>query len=295
MHAFGWVLSNGKRTMKIILTRSVRKLGRAVGFGVAATIALVSGAKADLLADVKERGELVVATEMQFAPFDFLVDGEYTGVDKDLFDEFGKELGVKVRFIDLPWPSILPALEAGKFDMVGAPVTITKKRVERYAFTLPFSTAAAGLLKRAGNDAIQKPEDIAGKPTGGGKGNSQTQQLREFIETLPSQGPVRDYIDMNQAYADLMTGRIVAVANSMPNLAYMARQHSDRFALVQPAFGAPSYFGFVTRKTPEDQSLITALNKIILKMKKDGRMDAIHMKWFGIKMDLPDTPVEPTF
>jgi hypothetical protein len=65
-------------------------------------------AHADQLAKVKQAGELVVGTEMQFAPFDFLENGQQAGFNKDLFAEVGKELGVKVRFIDLPWPSVLP-------------------------------------------------------------------------------------------------------------------------------------------------------------------------------------------
>jgi polar amino acid transport system substrate-binding protein len=88
----------------------------------AVTLALCAAslcAHADDLANVRKAGELVVGTEMQFAPFDFLENGQQAGFNKDLFAEIGKELGVKVRFIDLPWPSVLPGLEAHKFDMVG--------------------------------------------------------------------------------------------------------------------------------------------------------------------------------
>jgi polar amino acid transport system substrate-binding protein len=85
----------------------------------------------DTLADVKKRGELVIATEMQFPPFDISDNGTYKGVDRDLIDEVGKELGVKVKYLDLPWTSILPGLEAKKFDICIAPVTITRERMQR--------------------------------------------------------------------------------------------------------------------------------------------------------------------
>src|SRR5579863_4067307 len=91
--------------------RSVLKAGLA-----AAAFSGARAARADTLADVKNRGELVCATEMEFAPFDFLVNDEYTGVDRDLIDEIGKDLGVKVKYLDLPWTSVLPGLEAKKFD-----------------------------------------------------------------------------------------------------------------------------------------------------------------------------------
>src|SRR5260370_36972820 len=75
----------------------------------------LGAASADTLADVKQRGELVIATEMQFPPFDISDNGTYKGVDRDLIDEVGRELGVKVKYLDLPWPTALRASEPRRF------------------------------------------------------------------------------------------------------------------------------------------------------------------------------------
>ena len=117
-------------------------------------LGLASSAQADLLSDIKAKGEIVAATEMHYAPFDLLKDGEYVGIDRDLFDEVAKDLGVTPKYIDLPWNSILPGLEAGKFDFVIAPVTITAERMKRYNFTLPIGNATVALAKKAGDDSI---------------------------------------------------------------------------------------------------------------------------------------------
>ncbi len=245
----------------------------------------------DLLEKVRKAGELVVGTEMQFAPFDFLDNGVQKGVNVDLLAEVGKELGVKVRFIDLPWPSILPGLEANKFDLVGGPVTITRARMQRYRFTLPIADASVALLKRASDAAIAKPQDIAGKAVGGGKGSSQLEQLKQFVATLPEPAKVREYVDNNQAYADLTTGRIVAVANSLPNIAYVAAQRPDAFAVVTPPFGAKTYFAYVGRKDADSEPLLQAIDAAIVKLHADGRLAAIQKKWFGLVMDVPQTAV----
>ena len=143
--------------------------------GVVAALGLSFGlsgaAQADLLADIKAKGKIVAATEMHYAPFDILKDGKYQGICHDLFTEVAKELGVEVEFLDLPWQSILPGLEAGKFDIVNAPVTITAERMSRYSFTLPIGNATVALAKKAGDDSITKPEDIAGKAVGSQKGD----------------------------------------------------------------------------------------------------------------------------
>ena len=272
-----------------------RRMALKAGLAGLASAGLVGGARtafADTLADIKKRGELVTATEMQFPPFDMSDNGVYKGVDRDLIDAVAKELGVKVSYLDLPWTSVLPGLEAKKFDLVIAPVTITKERLKHYAFSVPIADATAALMKRADDKSIMKPEDIAGKTVGGQKGTSQVAQLKEFAAKLPKPVEVKEYVDNNQSYADLAAGRIDASVNSLPNLAYAASQRSDTFAVVTPPFGQPTYFSWVARL--DDQSLMDAVNAAIVKLDGDGTMAAIQKKWFGQSMDLPKTVPEPT-
>jgi polar amino acid transport system substrate-binding protein len=261
----------------------------------AACVGLLLGglgaASADTLADVKQRGELVIATEMQFPPFDISDNGTYKGVDRDLIDEVGKELGVKVKYLDLPWTSVLPGLEAKKFDLCIAPVTITKERMQRYLFTVPIADATAALMKRANDSSIAKPEDIAGKTVGGQKGTSQLAQAKAFAAKLPKPVEFKEYVDNNQSYADLAAGRIDASVNSFPNLAYAASQRSDTFAMVTPPFGTPTYFSWVGRL--DDKTLVDAINAALIKIEADGRMAKIQKTWFGQSFDLPKTVPEP--
>jgi polar amino acid transport system substrate-binding protein len=277
------------------LETSMRTLRGAVlgAVSLAAGALMASAALADTLADIKKAGEFVAGTEMQFPPFDFLENNEYRGVDRDLFDEVAKELGVKPKYVDLPWTSVLPGLEARKFDLVIAPVTITKERMKRYAFTVPISEASAALMKRAGDDSIKESKDIAGKAVGGGKGTAQLEQVKEYTKTLSSPVQIREYVDSNQSYADLAAGRVDASVNSLPNLAYAAAQRPETFAVVLPPFGKPSYFSWVGRPGDADKSLIEAVNAALVKMQEDGRMAAIQKKWFGKQSELPKTVPEP--
>ncbi len=263
---------------------------------VAASGALIGGTRLafadDTLAEIKKRGELTTATEMQFPPFDISDNGVYKGVDRDLVDAVAKEMGVKVSYLDLPWTSVLPGLDAKKFDLCIAPVTITKERMKRYAFSVPIADATAALMKRANDASIMKPEDIAGKTVGGQKGTSQVEQLKAFAAKLPKPVEVKEYVDNNQSYADLAAGRIDASVNSLPNLQYAAAQRSDAFAVILPPFGQPTYFSWVARL--DDKSLIDAVNAAILKVEADGTMGEIQKKWFGQTTDLPKTVPEPS-
>ena len=263
--------------------------------GVAASGALLGATRAafaDTLEEIKKRGVLSTATEMQFPPFDISDNGTYKGLNRDLVDAVGEAMGLKVTYLDLPWTSVLPGLEAKKFDLCIAPVTITKERMKHYAFTVPIADATAALMKRADDKSIMKPEDIAGKTVGGQKGTSQVAQLKEFSAKLPKPVEVKEYVDNNQASADLAAERIDATVNSLPNLAYAAQQRSDTFAVITPPFGQPTYFSWVGRL--DDKTLIDAINEAILKVTADGTMAKIQKTWFGQTMDLPKTVPEPS-
>lgn len=272
--------------MTLRITR--RGLG-ATAFGVGLLGRGARGAEGDALAKAKASGELLVATEMHFAPFDFTEGGKQAGMNKEVFDEIGHDLGFKVTFQDLPWPAVLPGLEADKYDMVAGPATITKARMEHYRFTVPIAEATVAILKRANDGSIMKPQDVAGKQLGGATATSQLAQFQAFVKMLPGETPpIREYQSFSEAYADLAAGRIVAVANSLPNIAYVAKQRKTVFAVVLPAFGEKSYFGFIGRKDAASAPLLDAIDGVLNKMRTDGRLGRLQEKWFGQTFDTPD-------
>ncbi len=259
----------------------------------AIVLASVGAHAQDALGRVKQTGVIKVGTETAFAPFDFIKDGEHVGFNVDLFNEVAKELGVKLEWVLLPWEGVLPGLEAGKFDMVGGPATITKARMERYRFSPPVAEATVALLKRKGDTAIMKPADVSGKAVGAGKASAQLAQVKSFGDTLPAKVDAREYPGNNEAYADLAAGRIVAVANSITNIAYVAQQRPDTFEVVKPAFGVKSYFGYIGRKDADSAKLMGAIDAAILKMKADGRLAKLQKKWFGDSFETPDVVTAP--
>ncbi len=268
----------------------------ALAAAVIANVVIANAAFAeDALERVKAAGVLKVGTETAFAPFDFIDAGKHTGMNIDVFAAIGEELGVGIEWITLPWDGVLPGLESGKFDMVAGPATITRERMDRYRFSTPVAEATVALLKKAGDETLASPGDIAGKTIGSGKATAQLAQTQEYVATLPEPVEIKEYPGFNEAYADLAAGRIVAVANSFPNIAFVAQQRPETFALVEPPFGVKTYFGYPGRKDDDHASLMDAIDAALLKMKGDGRMAEIQQKWFGVTFDTPDTLTEAAF
>lgn len=272
--------------------RALINWSMALGTAAAVTALLPSAASADTLDNVKKAGVLKVGTETEFAPFDFIDKGKHVGLNVDLFEEIGKEMGVKIEWVTLPWDGVLPGLETGKFDIVAGPATITKKRLERYKFSPPIAEATVAFLKKKGDASIMKPEDVSGKATGSGKATAQLAQVQEFVKKLPKPGEVKEYVGFNEAYADLAAGRIAAVGNSLPNIAFVA-QTSPVFEVVLPTFGVKTYFGFPENADADHVTLNAAVADAMAKIKADGRMGKIQQKWFGVVFDTPAAVTDP--
>lgn len=283
-----------------MLKALARSLSRSAAVAVILVAATAIPAHADLLESVKQRGKVTVATEARFAPFEFVENGKIVGFGADLLAEIMAKLpGVRVEQLDLPWQGILPGLAAGKFDLVVTSVTVTKERTERYAFTVPFAEATVALVVRKGGP-VSKPEDIAGKVVGSQAGSGQLQALRDYNARLkreggPGVGDIKEYVDFDQAYADLGAGRIQAVAQSLPNLAPLVKQRGDVFSILQPTIGPVTYFAWAGRKDADSASLVRFFSDGLAELNRSGRMAELQRKWFGFAMDVPaDKLPEPT-
>jgi len=72
--------------------------------------------------------------------------GELIGFEIDVARQLAKDMGVKVVFVPTKWSGIIPALIAGKFDVIIGGMTVTPKRNMRINFTRPYYFSSQGLL-----------------------------------------------------------------------------------------------------------------------------------------------------
>lgn len=117
----------------------------------------------DALSKIKQRGELIVGTELQCVPFQFPQRHTAVGFDVNLINMIAKAWDAKVNGLDLPRAGVLAVLEGEEFDIVVASTTITTGRLQRYDMTLPIGDASIALVKLASDETITKPEDTRGE------------------------------------------------------------------------------------------------------------------------------------
>ncbi len=270
----------------------VRRAIRIVAVGVGLIFTTLP-AQADLLDQIKQRGEIVIATEARLPPFEFVENGKIVGYDADLMAAVLSQLpGVKVNQLDLPWQGILAGLEAKKFDYVITAVTVTKERAQRYAMSLPVSLASVDFVKRAGDESIMKPEDVIGKTVGAQTGSGPLQAFELFNKELIEKhgkgvAKLVDYVEYSEAYADLANGRIDAAVQSVPNALYLLKRRPGLFEVVEPGFGPKKYYSWAGRKDADSASLTKFVDEQIAQLNRNGKMAELQKKWFGYTMDVP--------
>ncbi|BBI71759.2 MULTISPECIES: transporter substrate-binding domain-containing protein [Halomonadaceae] len=259
--------------------------------GLLLGVSFATTAHSDLLDDIRTDATFTVGTEARFAPFEYIEDGEIVGYSADIMEHIMSELeGVELIRMDLPWQGILPGLERERFDYVITSVTATPERMERYHLSAPIADATMAMLKRAGEDDISSPEDIAGKVAAAQAGSAQLEALEALAAELEETGTpvadIRTYTGVDEAYAELGTGRVDVVINSLPNLLEAERTRPDVFEVVG-TFGDPVYFSWAGRDDEESASLNAFMDEQIQRLNEDGTLNELQEKWFGGPMDLP--------
>ena len=106
---------------------------------------------------IQERGELILGTSGNM-PTMTQVDeeGKVTGFDIDIARLMANVMDVKLVTKVMPFNELLPALEAGKVDVVISNITITPKRNLRVAFVGPYMTSGKCFVTK--NESLAKAE-----------------------------------------------------------------------------------------------------------------------------------------
>lgn len=245
-------------------------------------------ASAASLEEIQERGYIMVVTEDDFKPFEFIENGEPTGFDNEMIAALREYTALEIRQEIIPWPGILAGVTSGKYDIAITAVLITKERDLSLDFTQPIADATHYYVKRAGDDSINSVADLDGKTIGVQTGSALLSRLPELQamldETGGTLGEIREYSSYPEAYQDLALKRTDFVVNTVINLKALVDTRPDVFALGQAVSG-PSYPGWAVKSG--NSELLEFMNEFLEAKKADGTMPALQEKWLGQAFDLP--------
>jgi polar amino acid transport system substrate-binding protein len=260
--------------------------GRLKSAAAIAVLAFTIGA-----AGAKDWTEVRIGTEGAYPPFNNLnASGQLEGFDVDLGNALCEKMKVKCTFVAQDWDGIIPALQAGKFDVIIAAMDATEERAKVIDFGRPyFSTGLAFIgSKDAANPDIS-PDGMKGK-TIGVQGSTTQAQIAEA--KFPG-AALKQYGTQDEANADLAAGRLDAVlSDKLPMMAYLETDAGkaccklfgdvERDVKIQ---GPGSAFAF-RKETPELRDMFNAALEEAI---KDGTYRKIQAKYFSFDI-LPGLP-----
>lgn len=231
-----------------------------------------SSADGGTLAAIKKKGEIHVAIEGAYPPYNFINDkNELEGFDADIANEVAKKLGVKAVLVVNPWDSMIPALTGKKFDIIISDMAITEERKKKVSFSDPYFTTGNQLFVPQ-DSAIKAPKDMKGKKIG------VTISTTAAEMATKNGADVKLYKNDFLAFEDLTAGRLDGVATDQGVGAKIILDRNYAFRAVDGLLNTEKA-GMTIRK--EDNELREEINKIIAEMQKDGSFEAISKKWFG--------------
>src|SRR2546426_4618283 len=252
-------------------------------------------ASAASLEDIKKRGYMIVATEDDYPPFEYVVDGKPMGYDHELLAVLRKSAGFEVRQEILPWQGILPGVASGKYDAAVSAAVITDERAKSLDFTMPISESTMAYVKRKGDDRIKALKDLSGKTLGVQQGGASFQVLPDLEAALKTTGgklgQIVQYGAFSEAYQDLVNRRLDAVIHNIVSLSTLVSEKPGVFELGERV-GRKSYAAWEVQKN--NKSLVDFLNAFLAQQKSNGTYKQLQSKWLRIMFDdLPNQPLLP--
>ncbi|HQQ70345.1 MAG TPA: transporter substrate-binding domain-containing protein [Alicycliphilus sp.] len=226
--------------------------------------------------------DLRVGLNPAYEPFESkTATGEIVGFDVDIANALCEQIKRKCVFVESEWDSIIPGLQARKYDVIISSMSITPERARVVDFTQRYyKTPSAIVVKKS--IKYDGPASLKGMKIGVLKGS--TQEKWALGELKPAGVTVVPYQSQNQVYLDLKAGRLDGtVADKVEvNGGFLRKPEGRDYGYVGRDQYEPKYYGdgigIAMRKGQGD--LKRQLDEAIVTIRSNGTYDKIAKKYF---------------
>lgn len=257
-------------------------------------------------------GAISVYTNAYFAPFEYYDGTDIVGVDVDIMNKVGEQLGREVTYTNVEFGTIIDTVSSGKLADVGAAgITITEARQELVDFSDPYFTSVqyvvypAGTMTPDGTDGDVSYilwDSLAGKKIGVQTDttgdiyvdmeinavNGDDYEL-ERDGVLLNTGATETRYDSAQLAVDAVgAGQVdVVVVDYLPASYIVEKNEGYECAALYYAGGegeapSPTQEQYAICVTKGQDELLTAINQVLTELGEDGINDLV-MKHMGLE------------
>ncbi|WHM36706.1 ABC transporter substrate-binding protein [Streptomyces sp. BPTC-684] len=242
---------------------------------------------------IQDKGVIKVGSDIAYAPVEFKdKDGKTAGIDPDLADAMGKQLGVKFQFENGTFDTLVTGLRAKRYDMAMSAMTDTKdrqngidsetkKKVGEGADFVDYFTAGVSIYTPKGKDqGIKTWDDLCGKKIVVQRGTVSEDLAKKQSEKCGDKGKIsiEPFDTDQQAQTRLRSGGADAGSSDFPVAAYAVKTSGGGkdFQIVGEQVEAAPY-GIAVSK--DNTQLRDALKEALDAIIKSGDYDKVIAKW----------------
>ena len=231
--------------------------------------------------------EIKIGSDIEYAPIEFFKEGtqDVQGVDYDLAQAIGHQLGVKMTFVnDTDFAGIIGALRAGRFDIIMSSMNDTAERRGKGVDFIDYFSAGSSILVKKGNpQRIKSLDDLCGNPVAVQKGTTQdTDILTPQEATCRAAGKPISVLRFEKdpdALQQVKNGRAVADLEDFPVAAYNAQTSGSGadFEVAGSQVGSVGSYGIAVLHS--NRQLRDRLQRALRAIIADGTYDQVLAKW----------------
>lgn len=221
------------------------------------------------LSNIKSKKKIVVGLSPDFAPFEFKdKQGNIIGMDAEIIKAVAKDIGVDYEIKSMDFNGLIPALQAGKLDIVVSGMNPTPEREKNILFSDGYYDSASQLVVKKGEaDKYKAEKDVEGKTLAVQKASVQETQSKTLkAKEVKSLGKVTDCV------LTLQGGKVDAVLLDKPVAMLTVKANAD-LELTDLVMKDTSTKAFAVAMKKGETDLQSSINKTIAKLKSEGKLD----------------------
>lgn len=231
------------------------------------------------------QGELRIATEGAYPPFNYVEGQEPAGFEVELARALCAAMSLPCTIVLQEWDGMHGALREKRFDAIISSMEITPERRTRYRFSRPYYRIPAALIGRKGSEDAAKSFNLD-KLAEQRVGVVADTELAAYLERLPFRLDIRTYGKLEEAQLDLLTERLdYVLGDKLEMQTFMKSREGEACCrhIADLPVDRGGGIGVAFRKG--DHALAEMFDAAIAKVMADGTYDRIRAKFipFDIK------------
>lgn len=213
---------------------------------------------------------LYMATEGTFPPYEYYDGDKLVGIDVDVANAIAEKLGMKLEVVDIAFDSIVSGVQAGKYDMGMAGMTVNEERLEKVNFSDSYATGIQVVIVKEGGK-VKSLDDMAADGVVIGTQSGTTGFL--FASEDFGDEKVKGFAKTTDAVEALKNGQVDCVMlDNEPAKALVAANPDAGLSILDTAYANEDYAIAINKQNTD---LLNQINAALAELKADGTLQGI--------------------